>query len=100
MATESKANEVVGQLTQTTVDSYKVLMDGAVALQDRNVRFALEMFNGSIAELHRQAESNRALAHTLADQSLRQIEASQELYLEAVDAYVNLLLAPFDSRRR
>jgi hypothetical protein len=49
-------------LARTTRDSYERVLDHAAAMQERNVRFAQEMVEGSITELREQAESNRAMA--------------------------------------
>jgi hypothetical protein len=68
----NKVNGAVEQLTQAIADTYKVLADRAVALQDQNVHLALAMMlNAPIEALHRQAESNRVMVQTLAEQSRR-----------------------------
>jgi len=52
----NKVNGAVEQLTQAIADTYKVLADRAVALQDQNVHLALAMMlNAPIEALHRQA---------------------------------------------
>jgi hypothetical protein len=55
--------------------------------------------NEPIEALHRQAESNRVMVQALAEQSRRQTEASQDLLLGAVDAYVYLFFTPLSDRR-
>jgi hypothetical protein len=96
----NKVNGAVEQLTQASVDSYKALADRAVALQDKNVQLALDMMIiGPIEALHRQAESNRVLVQTLAEQSRRQTEASQDLLLGEIDAYMDLFFIPLSDRR-
>ncbi len=78
-------------LARTTRDSYERVLDHAVATQERNVRFAQEMVEGSIHELREQAESNRAIALERAD---RQRDAFQKIVEESLDAYMDLAFAP------
>jgi hypothetical protein len=96
----NKVNGAAEQLTRATVDSYKALADRAIALQEQNVQFASGMMlDGPIEALHRQAESNRVMAQALAEQSRRQMEASRELLLGAVDAYMELFFVLLPDRR-
>jgi len=100
LADTNKVNEAVEQLVQATVDSYKALADRALALQEQNVQLASDMMiNGPIEALHRQAESNRVMVQALAEQSRRQTEASQDLLLGAVDAYMGLFFTSLSDRR-
>ena len=101
MADINNVDGAVEQLTQATVDSYKALADRAVALQEQKVQPASDMmFYGPIESLHRQAESNRVMVQTLAEQSCRQMDASQNLLLGVVDAYMDLFFTPLSDRRR
>ena len=90
-----KVNRVSEQLAQTTGDSYKTVIDHVVALQERNVRFAQGLVEGSIKELRSQVESNRAMTQELVERVEKQREAFQTLLEESVDAYVDLLYTPF-----
>jgi hypothetical protein len=100
VATIEKANRAAEQLAKTTGDSYKTVVDHAVALQERNVRFAQGLVDDSIKELRSQAESNRAMTQELVDRAERQRDAFQTLLEESVDAYVDLLYTPFAYFRR
>jgi hypothetical protein len=60
MATKEKTNRAVERLAESTRDSYQTVVDHAVGLQERNVRFAQGMVDGTIKELRHQAESNRS----------------------------------------
>ncbi len=95
MATMEKANRVAEQLAETTRDSFGTIVDHAVGLQERNVRFAQGLVDDSIKELRFQVESNRALSQELVERAERQREAFQTLLEESVDAYVDLLYTPF-----
>jgi hypothetical protein len=95
VATMEKANRAAEQLAKTTGDSYKTVIDHVVALQERNVRFAQGLVDSSIKELRYQAESNRAVTQELVERAERQRDAFQTLFEESVDAYIDLLYAPF-----
>ncbi len=95
MATTQKTSKVVERLTQTTRDSYQTLVDHAVGLQERNVRFAQGMVDGTIKELRYQAESNRSVVGELFERAEEGRDAYQTLVEQSFDAYVNLAYAPF-----
>jgi methyl-accepting chemotaxis protein len=89
-----KANKAAERLAETTRDSFGTVVDHAVGLQERNVRFAQGVVEDSIRELRQQAESNRALTQELVDRAERQRDALQTLVEESVDAYMDLAYAP------
>ncbi len=92
MVSRNGFNEAVERLARTSVGSYRTLMDNTVALQERNVWFALSIIDGSLGELRRQAESNRATGRGLPEG--RQ-SAFQTLVGGPVNTYMKLLFAPF-----
>jgi hypothetical protein len=81
-------------MVSATRESYARVLDHAVAMQERNVRFAQEMVGGSITELREQAESNRAMALELAERADEQRDAFQNIVEESLDAYMDLAFAP------
>ena len=81
-------------LAKTSGDSYKMVVDHMVAWQERNVRFAREMFGGTVREIRHQAESNRALTHELLERAEMQRYVLGTLVGDSVDAYTGLLYAP------
>ena len=95
MANMEKANEAVERLAETTRDSYQTVLDHAVGLQERNVRFAQGLVDSSIKELRQQAESNRSMVGELFEVAERQREAYQALVEESLNGYMNLAYAPF-----
>ena len=95
MANLDKANKAAERLAETTRDSFGTVVDHAVGLQERNVRFAQGLVEDSIRELRQQAESNRALTQELVNRTERQRDALQTLVEESVDAYMDLAYAPF-----
>jgi methyl-accepting chemotaxis protein len=94
VANLDKANKAAERLAETTRDSFGTVVDHAVGLQERNVRFAQGLVEDSIRELRQQAESNRALTQELVDRTERQRDALQTLVEESVDAYMDLAYAP------
>ena len=90
-----KANKAAERLAETTRDSVGTVLDHAVGLQERNVRFAQGLVDGTIKELRQQAESNRAVVGELVERTERQRDAFQTLVEESVDAYMDLAYAPF-----
>ena len=84
----------VEKLAETTRDSYQTVVDHAVGLQERNVRFAQGVVDGSIKELRHQAESNRAMTRELVERVEKQRDAYQTLVGQSLDAYMDLAYAP------
>ena len=100
MATHmEKANEAAERLAETTRDSYQTVVDHAVGLQERNVRFAQGIVDDSIEELRHQVEGNRAMTRELVDRVENQREAYQALVGQTLDAYMDLAYAPFSYYR-
>ena len=89
-----KANKAAERLAKTTGDSYKTVIDHTVALQERNLKFWQEAFDGAVREIRGQAESNRELTHELVDRAEGQRDAFRTLFEESVDAYMDLAYAP------
>jgi len=87
-------NSTAERLAKTSADSYKLIIDHVVARQERNVRFAREMFGEAVHEIRHQAQSNRALTQELVERAEMQRDAFRTLVGESVDAYTDLLYAP------
>ncbi len=95
MATNvEKANKAAEKLAETTWDSYQTVVDHTVGLQERNVRFAQGVVDGSIKELRQQAESNRAMTQEFVERVEKQRDAYQTLVEQSLDAYMDLAYAP------
>jgi transcriptional regulator of heat shock response len=95
MATTQKTNRAVEMLAESTRDSYQTVVDHAVGLQERNVKFAQGMVDGTIKELRHQAESNRSVVGELFERAEDQRDAYQTLVEQSIDAYMDLAYAPF-----
>ncbi len=90
-----KANKTAERLAKTTGDSYKTVVDHVVALQERNIKFVQGIFEETAGEIRSQAESNRAVTQELVERAEKQRGALQTLTQESVDAYMELVYAPF-----
>jgi hypothetical protein len=95
-----QANKTAERLAETTRDSYKTVVDHTVALQERNLKFWQETFDGAVREIRSQAESNRELTQELVDRAEGQRDAFQTLFEESVDAYMDLAYAPISYFRQ
>jgi hypothetical protein len=95
-----RINRTAERLAKTSADSYKMVIDHMVARQERNVRFAQEMFGGTVREIRHQAESNRVLTRELVGRAEIQGDAFRTLVGESVDAYTDLLHAPLAYYKR
>ncbi len=95
MATMEKANKAAERLAKTTGDSYKTVVDHTVALQERNLKVWRGAFDDAAREVRSQAESNRSVTRELVERFERQRDASRTLLGESVDAYTDLVYAPF-----
>ena len=94
MATMEKTNRAMEKLAENTRDSYQTVVDHAVGLQERNVRFAQGVVDGTIKELRHQAESNRSLAGELFERADEQRDAYRALVEQSLDAYMELAYEP------
>ena len=94
-----KASEAVEKLVESRRDTYQTVLDHAVGLQERNVRFAQGLVDTSIKEFHHQAESNRSVLGELFERAEQQRGASQVLVEQSFDGYTNFAYAPFSYYR-
>ena len=90
----NKANKAAQRLAETTRDSFGTVLDHAVGLQERNVRFAQGLVDETIKELRHQAETNRGVVEELVERAEKQREAFQTFFEESVEAYMDLAHAP------
>jgi hypothetical protein len=95
MDTIRRSNRTVERLAKTSADSYKMVIDHVVTQQERNVRFAQGVLDDAGHELGHQAESNRSVVGKLLERAEAQRDAYRTLVGEWVDAYTDLLYAPF-----
>lgn len=92
-----RSRESLGRLSRETGDTYGRLLDHAVSMQERNVRFASGVIEDTAREVRRQAEDNRALVEDLVGRMEEQRDGFRAFIEESVGAYLDLLYAPFVS---
>jgi DNA anti-recombination protein RmuC len=92
----NRANEASEQLVEATWETYRMLANYTLSLQQRNARFVQKMIDGSIKELRRQVEHNRTITDGLLELAERRREAFRELVEASVSGgYTNFFFAPF-----
>ncbi len=88
---EENLDQATEQMTEVVRESYQTIAEGAVGLQERNVRFSQSFFETWNETLRGQAKANRDMAQALAEQIQRQQEASRIIVQESVGAYMDFL---------
>jgi hypothetical protein len=95
MDTLKRTNRTVERLAKTSADSYKRVFDHVVAQQQRNVKFAQGVLDDAAREVQHQADGNRSFVGELVERAEMQRDAYRTLAGEWVEAYTDLLYAPF-----
>ena len=95
METMEKTGKTAERLAKSNADAYKLVVDHFAAQQERGVRFAQEILDGTAREVRHQAESSRSLTQELVERAEQQRGTYQTLVEQSVDAYMDLLYAPF-----
>ena len=88
-------SEASERMAEAARDSFRAVADGAVAVQERNAKFAQKVFESSIETLRGQAETNRAVMENFAEGTGRQQDALRTMVQELVGAYMNFLNSVF-----
>jgi len=88
--------ELVEQARKQQVgpEGLQVLMDNAVAAQERNTRFAQSVFENGIELLKSQIDLTHSLLQELEQQSQKRQATLQALAQESMEAYKDFLFAP------
>jgi hypothetical protein len=84
-------NQVAEQDTDSARQSFQLLADRTVALQESNLRLTQSFFQSFVEQLHNQAQGALDMTQNLQEQSQRQQEAFAALSQEANNAYSNFL---------
>src|SRR4028118_1502608 len=75
------------QLTDSAQQSFRMLADRTVALQESNLRLTQGFFHNWIEQVNNQAQGTREATQNLAEQGQRQREAVETLSQEATKAH-------------
>jgi hypothetical protein len=79
------------QLTDSARQSFQMLADRTVALQESNLRLTQSFFQNWLEQIQSQTQGNRDAAQNLQEQGQRQREAFETLSQEATNAYSEFL---------
>jgi len=84
--------EVAGQeWTDSVQQSFRVLADRTVALQESNLKLAQSYFQSFLEQLQSQTQGNEEVTRTLRSQGERQQQSFQTLAQESANAYSDFL---------
>jgi hypothetical protein len=95
MDQQQQVNEAAEKFTDALRESYQAVADRTVSAQQINAELTQDFFNTVINNLRTQAESNRAAAQELAEQTQKGQEAGQLLAQESVGAYMDFMNSMF-----
>jgi hypothetical protein len=84
-------NEAAEQLTDATQQSFRLLADRTVALQESNLRLTQNFYKNWIEQVNNQAQGTREVVQNLRYQGQRQREALETLSQEATNTYSEFL---------
>src|SRR3954454_14634735 len=79
------------QLTDSARQSFQMLADRTVSLQESNLRLTQNFFQNWIEQVHNQAQGTREVAQALQGQGQRQREAVETLGQEGTNVYSEFL---------
>src|SRR5918999_1519145 len=79
------------QLTDVTQQSFQMLTDRIVGLQESNLRLTQNFFQNWVEQVNNQAQGTRDATQGLQEQGQRQREAFETLSQEATNAYSEFL---------
>src|SRR4051812_26516073 len=79
------------QLTNSAQQSFQMLADRTVALQESNLKLTQNFFENWIEQVNNRAQFTRDAAQNLQEQGQRQREAVETLSQEATNAYSEYL---------
>ena len=80
--------------TETIREAAGTIADSAVALQDRNVKYAQTIINQGFEQIESQTATLRETFNTLAAQSAKSRAAFRSLVREALSASVSVMTSP------
>jgi len=84
-------NQASEQLTDSARQSFQMLADRTVALQESNMRLTQSFFQNFMDQLQNQTEGNRDAAQNLQDERQKQKDAFETISNEATNAYSEFL---------
>lgn len=95
-----QAQEASWDMVHSFSETNKTVADSLVAMQDRNLKFAQNIFLSWMDLLTQQTESMQNLQQQWGQLTRRQQEAFQRLASSSAQTYMNFLLTPFSFSRQ
>ena len=86
-----RARRAANELSETIWDSYRAILEGALAAHERNVELTLNVFEGGMETLEAQAELNRHAVRELACKMREQREVLRDIARDSAEAYDGFL---------
>ena len=86
-------------ISETIWDSYREILQGTLAAQERNVELTLNVFESGMETLEAQAELNRHAVRDLARRMREQREVFREISRDSTEAYDGFLGSLSDYHR-
>jgi hypothetical protein len=99
MIDTQKVNDATWNLTASVRDANQALADTLLGVQDRNMRFAQNLYENGLSILNSNTESTSQLIQKWLEQTRRQQEAYSTLVRTSINAYVDFLIMPFSFYR-
>ena len=92
---QRQVNEAAEKFAEAISESFQAVAERSVSAQQLNAELTQNFFNSVIDNLRAQTEGYRALTRELAEQQERQVEATQALAQDSVDAYMDFINSMF-----
>lgn len=92
---QRQVNEAAEKFAEAIRESFQAVAERGVSAQQLNAELTQNFFNSVIDNLRAQTEGYRALTRELAEQQERQVEATQALAQDSVDAYMDFINSMF-----
>ena len=97
---QNKVNDAAWNLSTSVRESNQAIVDSVVSAQERNMKFAQNIFLSWIDLLTQQTESMQHLQQQWGQQIQTQRDTFQRLASTSMQIYMDFFLAPFSFSRR
>lgn len=97
---EKKVTEATPKVIESIRETNSLLIESMIAFQEHNMKFVESTFTNVVDAIKSQAEAARALANEMEQQLEKQRGSLQKMEPSWLEAYENLLRAPFSSYKR
>jgi len=92
---QRQVSEAAEKFAEAIRESFQVVADSTVTVQQLNAELTQSFFNGVIENLRAQAEVSQTMTEELIGQQERQRDAAQTMAQESVGAYMDFINSMF-----